>query len=268
MNRFSLDCLTLPDVAPLDLVRIAAESGYGWFSLWVQPPAMYEVMLATPAMAADLARAIDEHDVALGNLEVFNLNSDEPIDGFERAIELGARLGAQTATAIDFGEPREDIPERFARFHALCERHDVGALVEPISMGNVRTPDEGLDLIRAAGVDAALVVDCIHLVRVGGSAETLRSIPAQHLAHVQICDGPAVIGPEEIGVEATANRLYPGEGGLPLAEILAAVPEEATFGVEVPNLARQERGIAPEDRAGEALAAARTVVEAAARRSS
>ena len=56
---FSLDCLTLPDVAPVDLIRVAAEVGYGSFSLWVQPPAMYDVMLATSAMTADLARAIE-----------------------------------------------------------------------------------------------------------------------------------------------------------------------------------------------------------------
>jgi hypothetical protein len=122
-RSLSLDCLTLPDVAPVDLVRVAGEVGYGSISLWIQPPAMFEVMLATPAMSADLARALADSSIVVGNLEVFNLNTDEPIAQYEPAIALGAGLGAATATAIDFGSPRPDIAERFAAFHALCAQH-------------------------------------------------------------------------------------------------------------------------------------------------
>ena len=257
----SLDCLTLPDVAPVDLIRIAADVGYASFSLWVQPPAMYDVMLATSAMTADLARAIAENPVTLGNLEVFNLNTEQPITAYEPAIALGADLGAATATAIDFGTPRPDIADRFAAFHALCADHGILALVEPISMGNVRTPQDGADLIRAAGVDGKLVIDCVHLVRTGCTAETLSGIPPEYVGHVQICDGPATIAPDELGFESTANRLYPGEGAFPLVEILAAVPPGATLGLEVPNVSRLERGVPPVDRAREAISAAAAVLD-------
>jgi sugar phosphate isomerase/epimerase len=257
----SLDCLTLPDVAPVDLVRIAADVGYGSFSLWVQPPAMYDVMLVTTGMTADLARVIADLPVSLGNLEVFNLNTDEPIAGYEPAIALGAHLGATTATAIDFGAPRADIAERFSAFHALCADHGILALVEPIIMGNVRTPQDGLNLIRTAGVDAKLVIDCLHLVRAGCTADALLAIPPEYVGHVQICDGPSVIDPDELGFESTANRLYPGEGAFPLAEILAAIPPGATLGLEVPNVGRLERGVPPAHRAREAMSAARAVLD-------
>jgi sugar phosphate isomerase/epimerase len=260
-QSLSLDCLTLPDVAPVDLIRVAGEVGYGSFSLWVQPPAMYDVMLARSSMSADLARVIADHPVTLGNLEVFNLNTDDPIAEYEPAIALGADLGAKTATAIDFGEPRPDIAERLATFHEMCADHGILAIVEPISMGNVRTPQDGVDLIRAAGVDAKLVIDCVHLVRTGCTAETLRAIPPEYVGHVQICDGPAELTADEVGLEATANRLYPGEGAFPLVEILAAVPAGATLGLEVPNLNRLERGMAPADRAREALTAAGAVLD-------
>jgi sugar phosphate isomerase/epimerase len=204
---------------------------------------------------------VADRPVTLGNLEVFNLNTDEPIAMFEPAIAIGESLGAATATAIDFGTPRPDIADRFAAFHALCADHGIGAMVEPIAMGNVRTPQDGLELIRAAGVDAKLVIDCLHLVRTDTTAADLRLIPPEYFGHVQICDGLAVIAPEELGTEATANRLYPGEGTFPLVEILAAVPPSATLGLEVPNLARLEQGVAPEERAREALLAARAVLD-------
>ena len=261
MTGFSLDCLTLPDVGPIELIRAAGEAGYGSFSLWVQPPAINEVMLATPTMAGDLLRAMSDHGVVLGNLEVFNVNTGEPIERYEAALAFGAGLGARTATAIDFGPPRPDITERLAAFHALCVRHGVATLVEPISMGNVRTPQDGLNLIEAAGVEARLVIDCTHLVRTGGTAETVRAIPAARIGHVQVCDGPAAIAPEALGVEAMANRLYPGEGDFPLIDILAAIPPDATVGLEVPNIARQQQGISASDRAREAINAVRSILD-------
>ncbi len=257
MTAFSLDCLTLPDTRPVDLVRAAGDAGYEAISLWVQPPAMYAPMQATPAMALDLARALSDHGVRVGNLEVFNLNSDDPLDAFEEALAFGAGLGARSATAIDFGAPRPDIGERLAAFHALCSRHGLVTLVEPISMGNVRTPQDGLDLIGDAGVEAALVVDCAHLVRTGGTAETVRAMPPERIGHLQLCDGPASIAREQVLVEASADRLYPGEGEFPLADILGAVPPEVVVGLEVPNIARLERGLSATDRAREALGAAR-----------
>jgi len=226
----------------------------------VQPPAMYEPMLATPEMADELTGVLAEAGVVVGNLAVFKLNSDDPIDAYEPALAFGAGLGARTATAIDFGEPRPDIAERLAAFAALCASVGIQPLVEPISMGNVRTPQEGLALIDAAGVDARLVLDCVHLVRTGCTADTLRQLPASRIGYFQMCDGPASLTEEEIGVEAMADRLYPGEGVFPIAELLGAIPAEVTVGLEVPNLARQQAGVSAADRAGEALRAARAVV--------
>jgi sugar phosphate isomerase/epimerase len=260
MSGFSLDCLTLPDVAPVDLIRAAADAGYASVSLWVQQPAMHDVMLATPDIGPDLAREMANHGITPGNLEVFNLNTDEPIAAFEAAIAFGASLGARSATAIDYGAPRADIAERFAAFAALCAQHDIAPLVEPISMGNVRTPQDGLDLIATAGVDGRLVLDCVHIVRTGCTPEDVRALPAGRIGYLQLCDGPASLTPEEVGIEAMADRLYPGEGSFPLVDIVAAIPEGVPVGLEVPNLARQQRGLSGAERAREAIAAARSVL--------
>ena len=133
-------------------------------------------------------------------------------------------------------------------------------------MGNVRTPADGLDLIEAAGVDARLVIDCVHLVRTGGTAETLRALPPARIGYVQLCDGPASIAFEQVGVEASGNRLYPGEGEFPLVDILNVISRAVPVGLEVPNVARQRRGIPALDRARDALNAARSILQHVERR--
>ena len=110
---------------------------------------------------------------------------DDPIEAYEGALAFGADLGARTATTIDFGVPRPDLADRFAAFHALCARYGIAALVEPISMGHVRTPQDGLDLIEASGVDARLIIDCVHLVRTDCTAETVRTIPDARIGYLQ-----------------------------------------------------------------------------------
>jgi hypothetical protein len=48
--------------------------------------------------------------------------------------------------------------------------------------------------------------------------------------------------------EAMYHRLAPGEGELPLAEMLAALPRDLVVGLEVPMLSRAEAGVSAYDR--------------------
>ncbi len=260
MRPISLDCLTLLEIPAAELIRVAADSGYSSVSLWVQAPILFGGVLAVPERAADISRAIDETGVTIGNLEVFNLNSDEPISAFELALALGARLGARTATCIDYGSPRTDIPKRLAQFHDLAGRHGLRTLIEPISMGRTRTLQDGIDLIDAAGVDVGLVVDCVHLIRTGRGAHDIARADPRRIAHLQICDGPLNLSDDEIASEASVERLYPGEGEFPLIDILRAIPPTATVGLEAPSRSRRERGESPLQRAREAAAATRNVL--------
>ena len=253
MRSLSLDCLTLPDVSPIDLCSIAASAGFSAVSLWVQPPALYPVMLADRATKTELRRYIADCGVTLGNLEVFNLNVDAPIADYEPMLAFGAELGASSATAINFGPERADIAERLAAFHNLCDQYGLQTYLEPISMGATRTLQDGVELICKAEVNARLVADCLHLMRTGGSAKTFAEIDPHYIGYVQVCDGPTQIADAEIGVEATANRLYPGEGEFPLMEILKAIPAHAVIGFEAPNVDRQKRGLSPLQRAREAF---------------
>jgi hypothetical protein len=53
------------------------------------------------------------------------------------------------------------------------------------------------------------------------------------------------------------ERLAPGDGELPLAEILAAVPTDVVVGLEIPMRRLAECGVGPIDRLRPCVAAAR-----------
>ncbi|HET9630140.1 MAG TPA: sugar phosphate isomerase/epimerase [Novosphingobium sp.] len=260
MPRLSLDCLTLTDTAPDQLVRAAAGAGFDLVSLWVAPP-IFPRQGLSPANCDAVAAAMAETGIGVHVLEVFDLVSDEVLEGYRPALELGAGLGGKVATAIHMTNPdRTDAVRLLRRFAGIAAEYGLGVGLEPIVVGETRTLAEGAALIAEAGIDAGLTFDFLHLMRCGGSAGDVRAIDPALIRYVQVCDGKLSVPPEYLEVEGALLRLFPGEGEFPIAELLAAAPEHAIIGVECPNLARIQAGADPIDLAHEAMAAIRAFI--------
>jgi sugar phosphate isomerase/epimerase len=116
------------------------------------------------------------------------------------------------------------------------------------------------DIIRASGVDAGIVLDVLHLVRMGGTAADVRGLEPGLIRHVQVCDGVASPTPEALRVEATYERMYPGEGVFPLVELLRDAPTDVSWGIEAPSRRRVAVGMTAESQAMEAMAAVRRLI--------
>jgi sugar phosphate isomerase/epimerase len=105
--------------------------------------------------------------------------------------------------------------------------------------------------------DGGIIIDPLHLQRGGGTPADVRSLDPKLIAYCQLCDAPlaaprnlprprglprgqSVEGITDLALEARAVRLLPGDGELPLAEIISAVPAGVPLSVETPNLALLE----------------------------
>jgi sugar phosphate isomerase/epimerase len=121
-------------------------------------------------------------------------------------------------------------------------------------------------VLAAAHPAAGVLVDPLHLRRSGGSPADVAPLVADHPSrypYAQLCDGP-LTGPEggrpALYAEAVENRLAAGDGELPLAEMLAALPPGVPLSVETPVAALAQRP--PGDRAVAAMSATRRLLEA------
>ena len=56
----------------------------------------------------------------------------------------------------------------------------------------------------------------------------------------QLCDAPAHLSDDEYLRRAMGDRLYPGDGELPVRAFMAALPEAMTCAIEAPFLAEQD----------------------------
>jgi sugar phosphate isomerase/epimerase len=264
MPRLSLDCLTLTDTSPSDLIRSASTAGFDLVSISVNPPAAYPRQIVTRAVEVECAALFAGTGVDVHSLEVFDLVSEERIRACRPALELGARLGGKVAVAIHAANPdRAHVVDLLAALVELAGEYGLGVNLEPIAMGLTRTLAEARDLIRDAGVDAGILFDTYHLMRTGGSVDHLRAIEPGLIRYVQINDGPLYVSPENMYAEAVGERLYPGEGVFPLTELLRAAPVDIPWAIETPSLRRAQRGVSPQMQAKEAMAAMRRLLDAA-----
>ena len=260
--KLSLDSLTLTDTEPTELIRAAKSAGFDQVSLWVQPPPIFPKQLVTPANAKACMAALADTGMTVGALEVFVLSSAEAVESYRPAMELGARLGGKTASSINVGNADPvKVGELFAQFAELAREYGLGATHEPLAMFETKTVAQAREVVRAARMDAGIVVDAFHVVRAGGTAADVRALDPKLIWHVQLCDGPAAVPPEGASYESTCERLYPGDGEFGLAELFRDAPTDVSWGIEAPSVRRAKAGMSAEQQAHEAMAAMLRVID-------
>jgi sugar phosphate isomerase/epimerase len=239
MPRLSLAHLTIEAADPVALIEAAAAAGFDAVGLRVisapgAPP--------RPLVAGDPA-LIDRVQAALAatGLEVLQVNSfwitpDTTDSDFAPVLETAARLQAGSVLVVISDPDRQRAADRFAACCAAAEPLGIGIALEFQSYSPVRTVAQALRLIETGGFgNAGLVVDALHLDRGGGSPADVAAVPPERLRFVQLCDAPAQRpAPEALRREARAARLYPGEGELPLFELMDALPRGVPLDLEVP----------------------------------
>jgi sugar phosphate isomerase/epimerase len=171
MPQLSLDCLTLTDTPPDELVRAAAMAGFDLVSLWTGAP-VFPRHGVTARNRQAVARALADTGVGVHTIEVFDLVSEAALESYRPSLQLGAELGARSATTIHYSNPdREDAVRLLHRFAAIAADYGLATSLEPISVGRTRTLMEAANLIADGGADVGITFDFLHLVRTGGSPQ-------------------------------------------------------------------------------------------------
>lgn len=214
-----------------------------------------------PARVRSLKQALADHGVRVSLGEGFVILPGRDIAAAEADFDLMAELGAERLNicAMD-GDPARNL-DQFAAFAALAAARDLPVTVEFLPATPVGSLEAGLALVEASGAaNAAVLVDAMHLFCSGGTADALRAVPAGKIGYAQLCDAREAHFYEGYFQDARDDRPLPGEGVLPLADFLAALPADCPVGLEMPAMARAKAGMGHEERLVRGLAAARALI--------
>jgi sugar phosphate isomerase/epimerase len=264
-GRFvSLAHLCMMEVAPIDLVRAAAAAGYDGVGIRLVPTAdgVDHEVLGNPARLRELRQALDDTGIGLLDIEVVRLKPEGPGD-VRPLLEAGAQLGAgHVICTVEDPDPVRQV-DAFGSFAALAAKHGLRANLEYMIFSSCPTLADALVLVEQVDGAASVLVDPLHHERGGGAPGEVAGLSLDVLPYVQLCDAtPAGPAADRVAArsEAVLGRLLPGDGQLPLTQLLRNLNPGAGISVESPLLG-ERRPDDPAAWAAKALAATRRVLE-------
>jgi sugar phosphate isomerase/epimerase len=255
---------TTIDVEPLAFVEMASRVGYAAVGLRLYPAfpgaPFYVIPPDSDLMRAMKARLADT-GIGIYDIEFVTLDDAFRIEPLKPILESAAELGACRLSVCGDIADHHCMVETFARVCDLAAEFDMGVDLEIMAWRQVATLAIAAEVVRRAGrANGGVLIDALHLSRSGGAPADLRGTPAAYLRSAQLCDAGATTptSTEDIIREARGGRLAPGDGVLPLLDLLNELPNDVRLSVEVPNV-----GFEPEEHARRVYETARRTLEGA-----
>lgn len=245
-HLLSLAAGTLPEFLPDQTADAAGQSGFSHVGFTIEPEQW------TPEQARTTKAAIERYDLSALDVEVVWIPEGGVLtDDHRLIIDAGAELGAPNVLVVS-AEPDPD--RTAAALHQLCEwaaPADMRVSLEFLMITAVRSLDAALDIVtRCNHPAAAVLIDSLHFQRAGHTAIDLKAVDGNLLTYSQICDGNLQCADNFNAYleDAVDLRSAPGEGDLPLADILTALPEAIPLSLEVRSKAYRDQYPDPVER--------------------
>jgi sugar phosphate isomerase/epimerase len=233
-RAIGLAALTVLELPHEEQISVAAQAGYSHVGLRLVPVAGQP--FAHPFDVAQVEKRLADTGIGVLDIEVFRLTPETKVGDFEPALAAAARLRA-TDLLVHGADPVESrLTDTFAQLCDLAARYGLAANLEPMPWVDISDIASAMRILSTGPDNGGLLVDAIHFFRAGDSLEALAKVPRKFLRYAQLCDArpgrPADM--HEIIRQARSDRLFPGEGALDLAGLLAALPAGIALSLEVP----------------------------------
>ena len=234
----SIAHLSALDTPPLDYIEFAARAGFASIGLRTNPAALGGIAysLAAAAEQAELRRRIEATGVSVMYIELIGLAETTRAADYRPMLEVGAAIGASRLGVGGDSANLAVVAERMAEICDLAREYSIAVDIEFMPFRPVKTFADALQVVRMADrPNAHIMVDALHVFRSNSSLDDIRRADRKFLGTFQICDAPRDPPPaDQLATEARTRRLLPGHGGLPLWELIDALPADIPVGVELP----------------------------------
>lgn len=260
MNRLSLASGVLPEFGAVDVIEAGAAAGFDAVGLWVDPVEW------TARHTREAAAALAATGMPVLDVEVVWIRPDTPLDDHRKVLDVGAALGAANVLCVS-SHPNEG--ETVAQLAALCRHAEGSGMRVALEFGiftRVATLRQALAVLDRVGHPLrAVLVDPIHVDRSGTPIDQIAALDPALLPYAQFCDAraqrPDPADFDAVITDAVDLREQPGEGVLPLAALIEALPAGIPLSLELRSAALRGAFAHPVPRAKAVLEAARSWME-------
>jgi sugar phosphate isomerase/epimerase len=232
---------TLMDASPLDLIGAARDAGYDGLGLRLHPsPKLpYHPVVGDAPLIRQMKHVLSDATLQVLDIYTFYLEPTTGLDDFMPALALGAEFGASYVLVQGADPDWSRLVDNFAGFCERARRFGLTPSLEFVPQRDLATLAQALRLIAESGQpNAAICVDPLHLARGGGTPADLRHLDPRLLPYIQFSDGALAAGEPDLELAkriGLGERRLPGQGMLPLADLLEVVPDDLPLSIEVPR---------------------------------
>jgi sugar phosphate isomerase/epimerase len=267
MDRIGIERLCVFGMPPVAFVGLAADLGCRFIGTGLTPMRYYNPhgypdwsLKEDPALRRETIAAMRDRDVSISLCEGFGLRPGADVRDYAADLDVLCELGGRR---INVASIDRDLARTLDGFAALAEMAEPRGIETTIEIGP--GPIDGLPAALAAVRHVSrpsfrLLIDTMHFFRFGGSAADLAALDPGLIGYVQLCDAPRVSRHASYMEEALHERMAPGDGELPLLDLVKLLPPQVVVSLEVPQRSLAEAGVGPHERVGRCVEAARRLL--------
>lgn len=267
MIELGIECLSVFGLPPVQFVNLVADVGCQHLSTGLIPmpnnnPHGYPAwsLREDAALRREMIAAMRDRDVSISLGEGFAIRAGG--DVAERADDLAlfCELGVKRINTVAFDPDKNRNIDQLGKLAEMAKAAGVELTMEFPPTSVIGNFNAALKAIQQVGLpNLRLMIDTMHFMRSGSSIADLAKADPKYIGYVQLSDVPLVATNPNYQEEAMYERLPPGEGELPLLDILKVLPRDRIFSLEVPQRALAEAGTSARGWADQCVAAARNL---------
>lgn len=255
MTELAIGFLNGFGLPPVEFVDLAADLGCRYISAVVQGVPLVPLGYAPfslkddPALRSDVLAAMRRRGVAASLGDGFLVLPDTETGSFGADLDVLAELGVPRINVVSLDPDLGRTFDRFAALTELAAERGMQTVVEPLpglTVGDLPTALAAREYV--GRTDFRLLIDTMHLVRSGSGAADLAAVDPAYIGYAQLNDTTLRPRLENYLEEAMFERMVPGEGELPLLDILSVLPDDIVLEIEVPRRSLALAGVSPIDR--------------------
>jgi sugar phosphate isomerase/epimerase len=267
MPPIGIENISVFGLPPVDFVKLAAELGCQHistgltsfpFGIHSYPPFS---LRDDAALRAEMKAALRDTGVSISLGEGCTIREGIDVEDFARDLDLFAELGTLRINSVSMDPDPGRTRDALAQLASLVTARGMRFTIEPapsLTIGDLPTALAEID--RIGNPDIRLLIDTMHLIRSGSSPCDIAAIDPALIDYVQVCDATRQPRFASYHEEAMFERMVPGEGELGIAELLAVLPQDRIYALEVPLRTAALAGQGPAERLRPCVAALRRLL--------
>lgn len=239
INPLSLAHLTVLDLAPPEMIRVAARCGYesvGLRLIKVTDTTAGYPLMDDPQLMRETKEAMRSEGMKVHDIEFLKITPETVVSELESLVAAGAELGAGYLITAPYEPDLNRLSETLAELAELTTEYNMAPVLEFFPWTNVPDLHTVLSVVEKAGPKVGVLVDTLHFNRSNSSLEELAQVDPSRLRFMHLCDAPIMPSytTEDLLFAGRAERLPPGEGEINLADIVRLMPKGMPIALEIP----------------------------------